>query len=89
MTSPPMKKASRDVRNKYINFATEGKCYRYGSINMPINMWGPWHTATHKTEGGLADVKISMEDMITPEKVMDISSSSPCLRPIRSTENIK
>ena len=54
------------------NFATEGKCYRYGSINMPINMWGPWHTATHKAEGGLADVKISIEDMITPEKVMDI-----------------
>lgn len=54
------------------NFATEGRCYRYGSINMPINLWGPWHTATHKTEGGLADVKISVEDMITPEKVMDI-----------------
>ncbi|MBR1596540.1 MAG: HsdR family type I site-specific deoxyribonuclease, partial [Phocaeicola sp.] len=54
------------------NFATEGKCYRYGSINMPINMWGPWHTATHKAEGSLADVKISIEDMITPEKVMDI-----------------
>ena len=54
------------------NFATEGKCYRYGSINMPINMWGPWHTAAHKAEGGLADVKISIEDMITPEKVMDI-----------------
>ena len=54
------------------NFATEGKCYRYGSINMPINMWGPWHTATHKVEGGLADVKISVEDMITPENVMDI-----------------
>ncbi|MBR3459775.1 MAG: HsdR family type I site-specific deoxyribonuclease [Clostridia bacterium] len=54
------------------NCATEGKCYRYGSINMPINLWGPWHTSTHKTEGGLADVKISIEDMITPEKVMDI-----------------
>ena len=54
------------------NFATEGKCYRYGSANMPVNMWGPWHTPTHKTEGGLADVKISMEDMITPERVMDI-----------------
>ena len=54
------------------NFATEGKCYRYGSINMPINMWGPWHTETHKVEGGLADVKISIEDMITPENVMDI-----------------
>ena len=53
-------------------FATEGKCYRYGSVNMPVNMWGPWHTPTHKTEGGLADVKISIEDMITPERVMDI-----------------
>lgn len=54
------------------NFGTEGKCYRYGSVNMPVNKWGPWHTPTHKTEGGLADVKISVEDMITPAKVMDI-----------------
>lgn len=54
------------------NFATEGKCFRYGSINAPINLWGPWHTADHKSEGGLVDVKISIEDMITPEKVMDI-----------------
>lgn len=54
------------------NFGTEGKCYRYGSVNMPVNMWGPWHTPTHKIEGGLADVKISVEDMITPAKVMDI-----------------
>jgi len=54
------------------NFATEGKCYRFGSVNMPINMWGPWHTPDHKSEGGLADVKVSVEDMITPEKVMDI-----------------
>lgn len=54
------------------NFATEGKCYRYGSVHMPVNMWGPWHTSTHKAEGSLADVKISVEDMIQPEKVMDI-----------------
>ena len=55
-----------------LNFATEGKCYRYGSINMPINMWGPWHTASHKEEGTLADVQISIKDMLTPEHVMDI-----------------
>ncbi len=54
------------------NFGTEGKRYRYGSVGMPLNMWGPWHTATHKVEGSLADVKTSVEDMITPEKVMDI-----------------
>lgn len=54
------------------NFATEGKCYRYGSVGMPISMWGPWHTPDHKSEGSLADVKVSVGDMITPEKVMDI-----------------
>lgn len=54
------------------NFATEGKCYRYGSVCMPVGMWGPWHTPDHKSEGSLADVKISVEDMITPEKIMDI-----------------
>lgn len=54
------------------NFATEGKCFRYGSVCMPINLWGPWHTPTNKGEGTLAEVKISVEDMITPAKVMDI-----------------
>lgn len=54
------------------NFASEGKCYRYGSVNMPLTKWGPWHTPDHKAEGSLADVKISVADMITPEKVMDI-----------------
>ncbi len=54
------------------NFASEGKCYRYGSINMPLTKWGPWHTPDHKAEGSLADVRISIVDMITPEKVMDI-----------------
>lgn len=54
------------------NFATEGRCYRYGSVGMPVNMWGPWHTPNHKSEGSLADVKVSIADMITPEKVIDI-----------------
>ena len=54
------------------NFSTEGKCYRYGSVGMPINMWGPWHTEDHKSEGNLSDVKVSIENMITPYKVVDI-----------------
>ena len=54
------------------NFATEGKYYRYGAIRMPVNLWGPWHTDSHKAEGALADVKASAEDMLTPENVMDI-----------------
>lgn len=54
------------------NFASEGKCYRYGSVNMPIEMWGPWHTPDDKVEGTLVSVQKSIVEMITPEKVMDI-----------------
>ena len=55
-----------------MNFATEGKCFRYGAINAPINLWGPWHTTENKQEGTLVDVKAAIEDMLTPERVMDI-----------------
>lgn len=37
-----------------------------------MNMWGPWHTAENKNEGSLAEVQISMADMIQPYRVMDI-----------------
>lgn len=54
------------------NFASEGKVYRYGSVAMPINLWGPWHTPDYKTEGTLADVKNSVSAMIQPSVIMDI-----------------
>lgn len=54
------------------NFASEGKCYRYGSVGMPINLWGPWHTPENKSEGALVDVQRSVSSMIKPEIIMDI-----------------
>ncbi|RFB41300.1 type I restriction endonuclease subunit R [Bacillus sp. RC] len=54
------------------NFASEGKYYRYGSVGMPINLWGPWHTAQNKSEGTLVDVQRSVLSMIKPEIIMDI-----------------
>lgn len=54
------------------NFATEGKRYRYGSVGMPAPKWGPWHTTDDKSDGNLVAVQTSVENMITPYKVMDI-----------------
>ena len=54
------------------NFASEGKCYRYGSVNAPLTAWGPWHTEDHKSEGTLASVQTSLIDMIKPEIIVDI-----------------
>ena len=55
-----------------LSFATEGKCYRYGSVRMPIDIWGPWHDEDNKSEGKLADVKRSIRAMLRPYVVLDI-----------------
>ncbi|MDD2466104.1 MAG: HsdR family type I site-specific deoxyribonuclease [Desulfobulbus sp.] len=54
------------------SFATEGKCYRYGSVRMPIDIWGPWHDGENKAEGTLADVQRSIRSMLRPHVVLDI-----------------
>jgi type I restriction enzyme R subunit len=57
------------------SFATEGKLFRYGSIRMPIDIWGPWRTRENEPEGSLADVRRTVEDMLRPEVVLDILQS--------------
>lgn len=55
-----------------LSFATEGKCYRYGSIRMPLGLWGPWHDTEKKTEGTLMDVQRSIKSMLRPDVLLDI-----------------
>jgi type I restriction enzyme R subunit len=54
------------------SFATEGKLFRYGSIRMPIGMWGPWRDEENQDEGQLVHVQASVASMLRPEVVTDI-----------------
>jgi type I restriction enzyme, R subunit len=54
------------------SFATEGKLFRYGSIKMPIDIWGPWRDEENQKEGELRDVKANVESLLRPEVVLDI-----------------
>ena len=54
------------------SFATEGKMFRYGSIRMPIDIWGPWRTRENDPEGSLADVRRTVESLLQPDVVLDI-----------------
>jgi len=54
------------------SFATEGKLFRYGSIRMPIDMWGPWRDEENQQEGQLHHVKATVGSMLRPEVVLDI-----------------
>ncbi len=55
-----------------LSFATEGRCYRYGTVRMPIDIWGPWHDGGNKSEGSLTDVQRSIRSMLRPHVVLDI-----------------
>ncbi len=57
------------------SFATEGKAFRYGSIRMPIDIWGPWRSRENEPEGSLADVRRAVESMLQPAVVLDILQS--------------
>lgn len=55
------------------SFATEGKLFRYGSIRMPIEMWGPWRDEENQREGQLEHVQATVQSMLRPEVVLDIA----------------
>jgi type I restriction enzyme R subunit len=57
------------------SFATEGKDLRYGSVGMPVGLWGPWRE--DEADGnapariGLEEVKEAVEGILTPAAVLD------------------
>ncbi len=69
----------RDVPAMFVpnvfSFATEGRSYRYGSVRMPIEMWGPWRDEENQAEGELRHVRASVESMLQPAVVLDIMQS--------------
>ena len=54
------------------SFVTEGRYYRYGSIRMPIDLWGPWRNEENQEEGQLHHVKVAVANMLRPDVVLDI-----------------
>ncbi|HPM83403.1 MAG TPA: HsdR family type I site-specific deoxyribonuclease [Candidatus Anammoximicrobium sp.] len=57
------------------SFATEGRCFRYGSIRMPIDSWGPWRDEDNQDEGELHHVQATVQSMLRPDVVLDIAQN--------------
>lgn len=56
------------------SFATEGKDFRYGTVGMPIEKWGPWREDEEDdapAKVGLAAVKEAVAGVLTPAAVLD------------------
>jgi type I restriction enzyme R subunit len=77
--------AARDITNTYeieqpgffvpnvLNFATEGKEFRYGPVRMPAEMWLPWgRTSEEPPPVGLARALRAVELLLAPEQLLEI-----------------
>lgn len=57
-----------------MSFATEGKDFRYGSVGMPVEMWGPWREETDDQtppKVGLAAVREAVEGVLAPHTILE------------------
>jgi type I restriction enzyme R subunit len=57
-----------------LSFATEGKDLHYGSVGMPVELWGPWREEETDENApakvGLAVVKEAVEGLLAPAAVL-------------------
>ena len=57
------------------SIATEGKDLRYGSIGLPVDLWGPWRADDDAKTPALERVKRTISSMLRPNVVLDLLGS--------------
>ena len=55
-----------------LSIGTEGKDFRYGSVRMPIEYWGPWRVEGDKGPTSLRIVEKSIRSMLRPNVILDM-----------------
>lgn len=57
------------------SFATEGKDFRYGTVGMPVELWGPWREEETDPDApakvGLGGVRDAVSGVLKPAAVLD------------------
>ena len=76
------------------SFATEGKTFRYGSIRMPLEIWGPWRNESKDDKAlgelfGFKEVETAVESMFKPSVILDILAHFTIFATDRRNRRIK
>ena len=69
--------------------ATEGKEYRYGSIAMPVEFWGPWRQEEDHALPSMELVEKAVSSMLRPNVVLDLLSSFTAYATHKGKQRIK
>ena len=69
--------------------ATEGKEYRYGSIAMPVEFWGPWRLEEEDSLPSMEQVEKAVGSMLRPNVVLDLLSNFTAYATHKGKQRIK
>jgi len=67
---------------------TEGKEYRYGSVRMPVDLWGPWRTDVDGPQS-MGEVEKAVTDMLRPSMVLDLLANFTAFATQKGKQRIK
>ncbi|MXZ30205.1 MAG: type I restriction endonuclease subunit R [Acidimicrobiia bacterium] len=70
------------------SFATDGKDFRFGSIQLPVYHWAPWRLE-EEGEYGLHEVDRAVSSMLRPAVVLDIAQNFSVFATDRNHRKIK
>lgn len=68
--------------------ATEGKEYRYGSVRMPVDIWGPWRLDEDGPQS-LTEVEKAVRSMLRPAMVLDLLANFTAFATQKGKQRIK
>jgi type I restriction enzyme, R subunit len=55
-----------------LSVATEGKQFRYGSIGLPVELWGPWRIDANDKIPSLQQIDRALASMLRPHVLLDL-----------------
>ncbi len=58
-----------------VSIATDGKEFRYGSIGLPLDLWGPWRIDAEHDTPTLTRIAQAVDSMLRPHVVLDLLAS--------------
>ncbi|RWQ45674.1 MAG: HsdR family type I site-specific deoxyribonuclease [Mesorhizobium sp.] len=69
--------------------ATEGKEYRYGSVRMPVDLWGPWRLDDENPLHSMSQVDKAVSSMLRPSVVLDMLDNFTAFATHKGKQRIK
>jgi type I restriction enzyme R subunit len=71
------------------SIATEGKEYRYGSIRMPVEFWGPWRLEDNDALPSMEKVEKAVTSMLRPQVILDLLANFTSYATQKGKQRIK